>query len=37
MNQIKKEYADLFKGKNGHVEKLVRFDLGALLILIKYG
>lgn len=36
-NEIEKEYADLFKGKNGQVAKPLRLALGALLIQIEYG
>lgn len=36
-NQLEKEYADLFEGKNGQVAKPLRLALGALLIQIEYG
>ena len=36
-NQIEKEYADLFKVKNGQVAKPLRLALGALLIQVEYG
>jgi len=36
-NEIEKEYADLFKGKNGQVAKPLHLALGALLIQIEYG
>jgi len=35
--EIEKEYADLFKSKNGQVAKPLRLALGALLIQIEYG
>lgn len=35
-NEIEKQYADLFKGKNGQVAKPLRLALGALLIQIEY-
>lgn len=36
-DEIEKDYANLFKGKNGQVAKSLRLALGALLIQIEYG
>ena len=36
-NQIEKEYADIFKGKNGQVAKSLRLALGVLCIQVEYG